>query len=160
MMKLTLVHIFLSWHSICAIFRAILNFRYGRSTASTQYFMQLARYLGIPVISWNADSSGLETIMCHFLQKITKLLFLQIYQLFREHSLTCCPPGSYSWRHLSITKSQQCCLYLSGKINLNFQRFLKLTNFFSDRPTDLAKITNQGRHNFQGHSWDILDLCS
>lgn len=33
---------------------------YGRSTASAQYFLQLAGYLGIPVISWNADNSGLE----------------------------------------------------------------------------------------------------
>ena len=34
--------------------------QYGRSTASTQYFLQLAGYLGIPVIAWNADNSGLE----------------------------------------------------------------------------------------------------
>lgn len=33
--------------------------QYGRSTASAQYFLQLAGYLGIPVISWNADNSGL-----------------------------------------------------------------------------------------------------
>ncbi|XP_037796570.1 glutamate receptor ionotropic, NMDA 2B-like isoform X2 [Penaeus monodon] len=33
---------------------------YGRSTASVQYFFQLAGYLGIPVIAWNADNSGLE----------------------------------------------------------------------------------------------------
>lgn len=34
--------------------------QYGRSTASAQYFLQLAGYLGVPVISWNADNSGLE----------------------------------------------------------------------------------------------------
>ncbi|XP_076057094.1 glutamate ionotropic receptor NMDA type subunit 2 isoform X2 [Oratosquilla oratoria] len=33
---------------------------YGRNTASAQYFLQLAGYLGIPVIAWNADNSGLE----------------------------------------------------------------------------------------------------
>ena len=32
---------------------------YGRSTAASQYFLQLAGYLGIPVIAWNADNSGL-----------------------------------------------------------------------------------------------------
>jgi hypothetical protein len=32
---------------------------YGRSTAASQYFLQLAAYLGIPVIAWNADNSGL-----------------------------------------------------------------------------------------------------
>jgi ionotropic glutamate receptor NMDA 2B len=33
---------------------------FGRSTASSQYFLQLASYLGVPVIAWNADNSGLE----------------------------------------------------------------------------------------------------
>merc|ERR1719483_1061116 len=33
---------------------------FGRTTAASQYFLQLAGYLGIPVISWNADNSGLE----------------------------------------------------------------------------------------------------
>ncbi len=42
------------------LFRLIL--RYGRSTASSQYFLQLAGYLGIPVIAWNADNSGLEKV--------------------------------------------------------------------------------------------------
>lgn len=36
--------------------------QYGRSTASAQYFLQLAGYLGIPVIAWNADNSGLERV--------------------------------------------------------------------------------------------------
>lgn len=38
--------------------------KYGRSTASAQYFLQLAGYLGIPVIAWNADNSGLERVSC------------------------------------------------------------------------------------------------
>ncbi|XP_018906461.1 glutamate receptor ionotropic, NMDA 2B isoform X1 [Bemisia tabaci] len=39
----------------------LMNYeKYGRSTASAQYFLQLANYLGIPVIAWNADNSGLE----------------------------------------------------------------------------------------------------
>ncbi|XP_033610685.1 glutamate receptor ionotropic, NMDA 2B isoform X5 [Cryptotermes secundus] len=39
----------------------LMNYEtYGRSTASAQYFLQLAGYLGIPVIAWNADNSGLE----------------------------------------------------------------------------------------------------
>jgi len=37
--------------------------KYGRSTASAQYFLQLAGYLGIPVIAWNADNSGLERVI-------------------------------------------------------------------------------------------------
>ncbi|ERL92387.1 hypothetical protein D910_09701, partial [Dendroctonus ponderosae] len=39
----------------------LMNYeQYGPSTASAQYFLQLAGYLGIPVIAWNADNSGLE----------------------------------------------------------------------------------------------------
>lgn len=42
----------------------LMNYeKYGRSTASAQYFLQLAGYLGIPVIAWNADNSGLERVM-------------------------------------------------------------------------------------------------
>ncbi|XP_023245699.1 glutamate receptor ionotropic, NMDA 2B-like [Copidosoma floridanum] len=44
----------------------LMNYeQYGRSTASAQYFLQLAGYLGIPVIAWNADNSGLERSSLH-----------------------------------------------------------------------------------------------
>jgi len=33
---------------------------FGRTTAASQYFLQLTAYMGIPVISWNADNSGFE----------------------------------------------------------------------------------------------------
>lgn len=35
---------------------------YGRETAAAQYLLQLAGYLGLPVVSWNADNSGLERV--------------------------------------------------------------------------------------------------
>jgi glutamate receptor ionotropic, NMDA 2B len=45
----------------------LMNYeKYGRSTASAQYFLQLAGYLGIPVIAWNADNSGLERVIIIF----------------------------------------------------------------------------------------------
>ena len=47
---------------------------FGRSTASSQYFLQLASYLGIPVIAWNADNSGLERRVRLFFY-ICKLIF-------------------------------------------------------------------------------------
>jgi len=67
--------------NVSAILYLFDNEQFGRSTASVQYFFQLAGYLGIPVISWNADNSGLERvspffyltytspklIICHFL---------------------------------------------------------------------------------------------
>ncbi|XP_067004151.1 glutamate receptor ionotropic, NMDA 2B [Anabrus simplex] len=68
---MTLSVLFLSaiLNSICTEFLSVnvsailylMNYeKYGRSTASAQYFLQLAGYLGIPVIAWNADNSGLE----------------------------------------------------------------------------------------------------
>ena len=35
---------------------------YGKSSAASQYFLQLTGYLGIPMISWNADSAGFEQV--------------------------------------------------------------------------------------------------
>ena len=36
--------------------------KFGRSTAASQYFLQMAGFLGIPVIAWNADNAGLESV--------------------------------------------------------------------------------------------------
>ena len=45
---------------------AILYFtnteQFGRRTAASQYFLQMAGFLGIPVIAWNADNAGLESV--------------------------------------------------------------------------------------------------
>ncbi|KAI8426246.1 hypothetical protein MSG28_005153 [Choristoneura fumiferana] len=51
--------------NVSAILYLMNHEQYGRSTASAQYFLQLAGYLGIPVISWNADNSGLEKRASH-----------------------------------------------------------------------------------------------
>ena len=46
---------------------AILYFtnteKFGRITAASQYFLQMAGFLGIPVIAWNADNAGLESVI-------------------------------------------------------------------------------------------------
>ena len=45
---------------------AILYFtnteEFGRRTAASQYFLQMAGFLGIPVIAWNADNAGLGSV--------------------------------------------------------------------------------------------------
>ncbi|XP_042887284.1 glutamate receptor ionotropic, NMDA 2B-like isoform X3 [Penaeus japonicus] len=46
--------------NVSAIIYTTTDESFGRNTASAQYFLQLAGYLGIPVIAWNADNSGLE----------------------------------------------------------------------------------------------------
>ncbi|KAG6462707.1 hypothetical protein O3G_MSEX013418 [Manduca sexta] len=51
--------------NVSAILYLMNHEQYGRSTASAQYFLQLAGYLGIPVIAWNADNSGLEKRASH-----------------------------------------------------------------------------------------------
>ena len=48
---------------------------FGRATASTQYFFQLSSYLGIPVISWNADNSGLERVSRS--SNFSKIIYVQ-----------------------------------------------------------------------------------
>lgn len=64
--------------------------QYGRSTASAQYFLQLAGYLGIPVIAWNADNSGLErvsiTIEIKSKRIYTDLRFCQIRKQLSVHA--------------------------------------------------------------------------
>lgn len=68
----------------------LMNYeKYGRSTASAQYFLQLAGYLGIPVIAWNADNSGLERVNECSEVNIFYRRFLPIFDYFcffhREH---------------------------------------------------------------------------
>ena len=36
--------------------------KFGSSTAASQYLLQMASFLGMPVIAWNADNSGLEKV--------------------------------------------------------------------------------------------------
>ena len=31
-----------------------------RETVASQYFLELAKYVGLPVIAWNADNAALE----------------------------------------------------------------------------------------------------
>ncbi|XP_023326378.1 glutamate receptor ionotropic, NMDA 2B isoform X2 [Eurytemora carolleeae] len=48
-------------NNVTAIIYMTNSEMFGRSTAASQYFLQLAGYLGIPVIAWNADNSGLQS---------------------------------------------------------------------------------------------------
>uniref|UniRef100_T1JBL9 Glutamate receptor ionotropic, NMDA 2B n=1 Tax=Strigamia maritima TaxID=126957 RepID=T1JBL9_STRMM len=73
---------------------------YGIKTASAQYFLQLAGYLGIPVICWNADNSGLET-------KTYKSLTLQLAPSIDHQSKAMLSIlKRYSWHQFSIVTSQ------------------------------------------------------
>lgn len=82
----------------------LMNYeKYGRSTASAQYFLQLAGYLGIPVIAWNADNSGLERVsrsfsstifLSHIIHPLQYWFYLiynrdRIYDLSRQMYAVC-----------------------------------------------------------------------
>ena len=43
------------------LFEALLSALCSETVAS-QYFLELAKYVGLPVISWNADNSALEKV--------------------------------------------------------------------------------------------------
>ena len=43
------------------LFEALL-FALCSETVASQYFLELAKYVGLPVISWNADNSALEKV--------------------------------------------------------------------------------------------------
>jgi hypothetical protein len=51
---------FLSANKTAAILYLTDSENYGRETVASQYFMQLAEYVRLPVISWTADNSAFE----------------------------------------------------------------------------------------------------
>ena len=59
----------------------IFSEHYGRTTAASQYFLQLAGYMGIPVISWNADNSGFERRVStvQWIERISHFASLNIF---------------------------------------------------------------------------------
>ena len=79
-------------------FRTNELFQFGRTTAASQYFLQMAGFLGIPVIAWNADNAGLETVretydiqfrpseFLYGLSKIAQVLELCSSRLLKELS--------------------------------------------------------------------------
>eukprot|EP00093_Oithona_nana_P005243 05243.XXX_109830_119428_1 [CDS] Oithona nana genome sequencing. len=73
---------------------------FGRSTASSQYFLQLASYLGIPVIAWNADNSGLE-------RRSQARLQLQLAPSL-EHQVAAMLSilARYNWQQFSVVTSE------------------------------------------------------
>ena len=79
---------------------AILYFtnteEFGRRTAASQYFLQMAGFLGIPVIAWNADNAGFESVSNSF------VLLKQPYVVSMKNvkrTLYC--PLTVSFLHLS-----------------------------------------------------------
>ncbi|GAB6027873.1 hypothetical protein CHUAL_002088 [Chamberlinius hualienensis] len=70
---------------------------YGSNTASSQYLLQLTAYLGIPVIWWNADNSGL-------LQKASVLQFAPSIEHQAAAMLSILK--RYNWHQFSIVTTE------------------------------------------------------
>lgn len=118
--------------------------QYGRSTASAQYFLQLAGYLGIPVISWNADNSGLKRSAAH------PRLQIQLAPSIEHQSAAMLSIlERYKWHQFSIVTSQ-----ISGHDNFvqavrvrvnemqDHFKFNILNTVVVTRPADLMELVN------------------
>ncbi|XP_076049036.1 glutamate receptor ionotropic, NMDA 2B-like [Oratosquilla oratoria] len=86
--------------NISAILYLFNSESYGRSTASVQYFLQLAGYLGIPLIAWNADNSGLERD-----QRTSSFQLQMAPSIEHQVSAMLSILGRYSWSKFAIVTS-------------------------------------------------------
>ncbi|XP_068211815.1 uncharacterized protein [Palaemon carinicauda] len=75
-------------NNVSAILYLFNSENYGRSTASVQYFFQLAGYLGIPVIAWNADNSGLERQMYRHYPKPFQAMTMTTIRLYWQYHIS------------------------------------------------------------------------
>nr|XP_040240394.1 glutamate receptor ionotropic, NMDA 2B isoform X1 [Anopheles coluzzii] len=116
---------------------------YGRSTASAQYFLQLAGYLGIPVISWNADNSGLER------RASQSALQLQLAPSIEHQSAAMLSIlERYKWHQFSVVTSQiaghddfvQAVREQVGA--MDHFKFTILNSIIVTRPSDLLELVN------------------
>ncbi|XP_071449894.1 glutamate receptor ionotropic, NMDA 2B isoform X2 [Hetaerina americana] len=123
----------------------LMNYeKYGRSTASAQYFLQLAGYLGIPVIAWNADNSGLER------RASQSSLQLQLApSLEHQTAAMLSILERYKWHQFSIVTSQ-----IAGHddfVQAVRERILDMQDVFKftilnavlvTKPSDLSELVN------------------
>lgn len=118
--------------------------QYGRSTASAQYFLQLAGYLGIPVISWNADNSGLER------RASQSTLQLQMAPSIEHQSAAMLAIlERYKWHQFSVVTSQiaghddfvQAVRERVAAVQDHF-KFTILNSIIVTRSTDLVELVS------------------
>ncbi|XP_055384462.1 LOW QUALITY PROTEIN: glutamate receptor ionotropic, NMDA 2B-like [Condylostylus longicornis] len=129
--------------NISAILYMMNNEQYGHSTASAQYFLQLAGYLGIPVISWNADNSGLER------RASQSTLQLQLAPSIEHQSAAMLSIlERYKWHQFSVVTSQ-----IAGHddfvqavrervAEMDHFKFTILNSIVVTKPTDLVELVN------------------
>lgn len=130
--------------NVSSILYIMNNEQYGRSTASAQYFLQLAGYLGIPVISWNADNSGLER------RASQSTLQLQLAPSIEHQAAAMLSIlERYKWHQFSIVTSQiaghddfvQAVREHVANVQERF-KFTILNSIIVTRPSDLTDLIN------------------
>lgn len=140
--------------------------QYGRSTASAQYFLQLAGYLGIPVISWNADNSGLER------RASQSTLQLQLAPSIEHQSAAMLSIlERYKWHQFSIVTSQiaghddfvQAVRERVNEMQDHF-KFTILNSIIVTKSSDLVELVNSEArvmllYATKGEAIDILNAA-
>lgn len=130
--------------NVSSILYIMNNEQYGRSTASAQYFLQLAGYLGIPVISWNADNSGLER------RASQSTLQLQLAPSIEHQAAAMLSIlERYKWHQFSIVTSQiaghddfvQAVREHVANVQERF-KYTILNSIIVTRPSDLTDLIN------------------
>ncbi|KAJ6638651.1 Glutamate receptor ionotropic, NMDA 2B [Pseudolycoriella hygida] len=130
--------------NVSAIVYLMNNEKYGRSTASAQYFLQLAGYLGIPVISWNADNSGLERTASQSTMQVQLAPSIE-HQSAAMLSIL----ERYKWHQFSIVTSQiaghddfvQAVRERVNDVQEHF-KFTILNSVIVTRSSDLMELVN------------------
>ncbi|XP_039500788.1 glutamate receptor ionotropic, NMDA 2B isoform X1 [Drosophila santomea] len=130
--------------NVSAILYMMNNEQFGHSTASAQYFLQLAGYLGIPVISWNADNSGLER------RASQSTLQLQLAPSIEHQSAAMLSIlERYKWHQFSVVTSQiaghddfvQAVRERVAEMQEHF-KFTILNSIVVTRTSDLMELVN------------------
>lgn len=130
--------------NVSAILYLMNNEQFGHSTASAQYFLQIAGYLGIPVISWNADNSGLER------RASQSTLQLQLAPSIEHQSAAMLSIlERYKWHQFSVVTSQiaghddfvQAVRERVAEMQEYF-KFTILNSVLVTKPNDLYELVN------------------
>lgn len=80
---------------------------YGRHTMASQYFLQLAQYVRLPVVSWNADNSAFEQAAGDSRTQVLNYHLCTQLDGCRFNDFRVCP-SRCNWRRRSSTKRLRC----------------------------------------------------
>ncbi|ODN02749.1 Glutamate receptor ionotropic, NMDA 2B [Orchesella cincta] len=80
--------------------------KYTTSTAASQYFLQLAGYLGLPVIAWNADNSGFQRRATSSSDYNSEMVLQMAPAIHHQAAAMLSILTRYNWHQFAIVTSQ------------------------------------------------------